>query len=117
MLLGGIVLVFRKKYFWGFLLTAVAMALEIRANHYQMTYYFMFLVLIFGMVYLVDAVRKKTLKPFFISVGVAVAAVALGIAANATSLLATKEYADWSTRGPSELTIAPDGSTKENSMA
>jgi hypothetical protein len=114
MLLGGIILVFRKKYLWGFVLTAIAMALEIRANHYQMTYYFMFLVLIFGIVYLVDAIRKKTLQPYFISVGVAVAAVALGIAANATSLMATKEYADWSTRGPSELTIEPDGSTKDN---
>lgn len=114
MLLGGILLVFRKKYLWGFLLTAIAMALEIRANHYQMTYYFMFLVLILGVVYLVDAIRRKTLKPYFISVGLLFVAVGLGIAANATSLMATKEYADWSTRGKSELTINPDGSTKEN---
>ena len=61
-LLGGIVLVFRKKYVWGFVLTALAMALEIGANHYQMTYYFMLLVLILGVAYLVDAFRKKKLK-------------------------------------------------------
>ena len=114
MLLGGILLVFRKKYLGGFLLTAIAMALEIRANHYQMTYYFMFLVLILGIVYLVDAVRKKNLKPYFISVGIAILAVGLGIVMNATSLMATKEYADWSTRGKSDLTINPDGSTKGN---
>lgn len=114
LLLGGIILIFRKKYLWGFLLTAIAMALEIRANHYQMTYYFMFLVLIFGIVHLVDASRRKALKPYFISVGIAVIAVALGIAANATSLMATKEYADWSTRGKSDLTVNPDGSFKEN---
>ncbi len=114
MLLGGIILVFRKKHLWGFLLTAIAMALEIRANHYQMTYYFMFLVGVLGVVYLVDAIRKKTLKPYFISVGIAVGAVVLGIAANATSLMATKEYADWSTRGKSDLTINPDGSAIEN---
>ncbi len=114
MLLGGIILVFRKKHLWGFLLTAIAMALEIRANHYQMTYYFMFLVGVIGVVYLVDAIRKKTLKPYFISVGIAIGAVVLGIAANATSLMATKEYADWSTRGKSDLTINPDGSTIEN---
>jgi len=41
MLLGGIILVFRKKYLWGFLLTAIAMALEVGAKPYQMTYYFM----------------------------------------------------------------------------
>lgn len=114
MLLGGIILVFRKKYLWGFVLTAIAMALEVQANHYQMTYYFMLLVLILGVVYLVDAIRKKYLKHFLISVGILLIAVSLGIAANATGLMATKQYADWSTRGKSELTINPDGSTKEN---
>lgn len=114
MLLGGIILVFRKKYLWGFLLTAIAMALEIQANHYQMTYYFMLMVLILGGVYLYDAIRKKYLKHFFTSVGLLLVAVTLGIAANATGLMATKEYADWSTRGKSELTIDPEGGTKEN---
>ena len=115
MLLGGIILVFRKKYLWGFVLTAIAMALEIRANHYQMTYYFMLLVLILGLVYLIDAIRKKYLKHFFASVGILLVAVMLGIAANATGLLATKEYADWSTRGPSKLTVTADGLPKEKS--
>lgn len=114
MLLGGIILVFRKKYLWGFVLAAIAMALEIGANHYQMTYYFMLLVLILGVAYLVDAFRKKKLKHYFISVGILLGAVLLGIAANATGLMATKEYADWSTRGKSEITINPDGSPKEN---
>lgn len=114
MLLGGIVLVFRKKYVWGFILTTLAMALEINANHYQMTYYFMLLVLILGVVYLIDAIRKKQLKHFFASVGILLAGVLLGIATNATSLMATKEYADWSTRGKSELSITPDGAAKLN---
>lgn len=113
-LLGGILLVFRKKYLWGFVLTAVAMALEIRANHYQMTYYFMLLVLILGIVNLIDAIRKKYLKHFFISTAILFGAVFLGIAANATGLMATKEYADWSTRGTSELTVDAFGNTKEN---
>ncbi|MBQ4915518.1 YfhO family protein [Maribacter sp. MMG018] len=113
-LLAGIVMVFRKKYLWGFLVTALAMALEIVANHYQMTYYFMLLVLVLGVVYLIDAIKRKELKHFFVSVGILVCAVVLGIAANATGLMATKEYADWSTRGKSELTINPDGSPKDN---
>lgn len=112
MVLGGIILVFRKKYLLGFILTALAMALEINANHYQMTYYFMLLVLILGLVYLVYAIKDKKLKHYFVSVGILIAAVALSIASNATGLLATKEYADWSTRGKSELTINPDGSEK-----
>ncbi|GGW26025.1 YfhO family protein [Arenibacter certesii] len=113
MLLGGIILVFRKKYLWGFLLTAIAMALEVGANHYQMTYYFMLLVLVLGAVYLVDAIKKKQLQHFGKSVGLLLIAVLLGVAANATSLLATKEYADWSTRGKSELTIDPQGNPVE----
>lgn len=113
MVLGGIVLVFRKKYVLGFLLTAVAMALEISANHYQMTYYFMLLVLILGLVHLIYAIKNKKLKHFFSAVGILLGAVLLAISTNATSLMATKEYADWSTRGPSELTINADGSEKE----
>ncbi|WP_343486480.1 YfhO family protein [Allomuricauda sp. d1] len=113
MVLAGIVLVFRKKYVLGFLLTALAMALEINANHYQMTYYFMLLVLVLGVVQLIHAIKKKQLKHFFVSVGILIGAVLLGIATNATNLMATKEYADWSTRGKSDLTINPDGSPKE----
>lgn len=113
-LLGGIVLTFRKKYLWGLVLTAIAMGLEIGANHYQMTYYFMLLVLILGIVYFVDAVRKKTYKHFFTAVGVLLIAVLLGVATNATALLATKEYADWSTRGKTELTLKPNGEAKKN---
>ncbi|TMU56319.1 YfhO family protein [Flagellimonas algicola] len=112
MVLGGIALVFRKKYLLGFILTALAMALEINANHYQMTYYFMLLVLILGLVQLIYAIKDKKLKHFFASVGILIGAVVLSIATNATGLLATKEYADWSTRGKSELTINPDGSPK-----
>ena len=114
MVLGGIILTFRRKYLWGFLLASLAMALEIQANHFQMTYYFMFLVGILGVAYLIDAILKKQLKHYFGSVGLLILAVGLGIAVNATSLMATREYAQWSTRGPSVLTINPDGSPKAN---
>ena len=112
MVLGGILLTFRKKYLWGFLLTAVAMALEIQANHFQMTYYFMFLVLVLGIAYLVDAIRQKQYKHYLASVGLLLGAVLLGVAVNATSLLATRQYAQWSTRGPSVLSINPDGTPR-----
>lgn len=113
MILGGILLTFRKQYFWGFILTAIAMALEINANHYQMTYYFMLLVLVLGFVLLIDAIKQRNFASYFSAIGVLILAVVLGIAVNATALMATKEYADWSTRGTSELTINPDGSPKE----
>ena len=33
---------------------------------------------------------------------------------NATAILATQEYSDFSTRGSSEISINPDGSEKED---
>lgn len=113
LVLSGIVLTFQRKYIAGFLLTAIAMGLEIVANHFQMTYYLMLLVIILGIAYLVDAYKKKLLPHYFKSVGILVAAVIVAIALNATSVLATQEYVKESTRGKSELTINPDGSAKE----
>ena len=113
LVLSGILLTFQKKYIQGFLLTALAMGLELVANHFQMTYYLMLLVFVLGIVYLIEAYKKKVLPHYFKSVGVLVVAVILSIALNATNILATQEYVKESTRGKSELTINADGSPKE----
>ncbi len=113
LVLSGILLTFKKRYIFGFLLTAIAMALELVANHFQMTYYLFFLVLVLGAVYLFDAYKKNELNHYFKSVGLLILAVVLAIGLNATNILATQEYAKESNRGQSELTINPDGSTKE----
>lgn len=113
LVLSGIILTFQHKYIKGFLLTALAMALEISANHFQMTYYLMLLVLVLGVVYLIDAYKKKVLPHFFKSVGLLLVSVVLAIGLNATSIMATQEYVKESTRGQSELTILPDGTPKE----
>lgn len=111
--LAGVISVFKKKYLVGFLLAALGMAFEINASHPQMTYYLLFTILILGIVYLVDAIKEKELPTFFKSVGLLFIAVLLGVGVNSTSLLATKEYANHSTRSKSELTIKPDGKPKE----
>ena len=113
LVLSGILLTFQRKYISGFLLTTVAMALEIVANHFQMTYYLMLLVIVLGIVYLIDAYKKHELPHFFKSVVILLAAVVLSIGLNATNILATQEYVKESTRGKSELTINADGSPKE----
>lgn len=112
MVLAGILLCFRNKYIGGFLLLAFAMALEIGANHFQMTYYLLLLVLIVGIVYLKDALKKKQLPNYFKSLGVMVLAVILAIGINATNLMATQQYAAFSTRGDTGLTMNPDGTPK-----
>lgn len=114
LVLSGIILTFRGKYVYGFILTAIAMGLELVANHYQMTYYLMLLVLVLGVAYLVDAYRKNMLPHFFKAVGVLSVAVILAIGLNATNILATQDYVKESTRGKSELTINANGSKREN---
>ncbi len=115
MVLAGVLLVFKNKYLAGFVLTALAMALEVNASHPQMTYYLLFMILIFGIVYLIDFYKNRELPNYFKKVGILFAAVLLAVGVNATSLLATKEYAEHSTRSKSELTINPDDSEKEQS--
>lgn len=113
MVLAGIILTFRKRYVLGFLLTTIALGLEIVANHFQMTYYLLLLVLVLGITYLIDAYRKKLVPHFFKSVGILIVAAIIAVGLNATNFLATQEYVKESTRGKSELTINPDGSPKE----
>ena len=114
LVLSGIILTFRKKYILGFLLTVIALGLEIVANHYQMTYYLLLLVLVLGLAYLIDAYKKKRLPHFFKSVGLLSIAAILAVGLNATNIMATQEYVKESTRGKSDLTINADGSQKTN---
>lgn len=112
LVLGGVLLTFRGKYLFGFLLFTITMALEIVANHFQMTYYLLFLIVIIGVAYLIDAFKKKVLPAYFKSVALMAFGVIIALGMNATNLMATKEYADVSTRGKGELTINPDGTPK-----
>ena len=112
LVLAGIISVFKKNYLTGFIITTLAMALEINANHPQMTYYLLFTVIILGIVYLIDAIKKNKLPHFFKSIGILIVAVGIAVGVNITSLMATQQYAKESTRSKSELTTNPDGTKK-----
>ena len=117
LVVAGFILVFRKRYIHGGILTMLAVALEINANHFQMTYYLLLFLMVFSIYFLYRLYEEKDLKSLpkiFITFAVA---VVLAVGANATNLLATKEYADFSTRGKSELTINPDGTKKTENSA
>ncbi len=101
--LGGIVLTFRKKYILGFILTAISMALEIRSNHYQITYYLLLVVLIYGLFKLIEAIRNGGIPDFAKTIGILSIAVILGIGANLGKIWTAYEYGKFSIRGPSEL--------------
>ncbi|MCK6607145.1 MAG: YfhO family protein [Flavobacterium sp.] len=117
MVVAGVLLVFQRKYIIGGLLTMIAAALEINANHFQMTYYLLLLLAIIAVYYIVIAIKNKEFKELGKIFGVFAIAGILAIGTNATNLMATSEYAKFSTRNNSELTFNPDGSPKTDSNA
>ncbi|TDE28868.1 MULTISPECIES: YfhO family protein [Flavobacterium] len=117
LVIAGFILVFQKKYILGGLITLFATALEINANHFQMTYYLLIFLLILSAYFIYQQVKEKEYKSLLYSVGILAGAGILAIGANATNLLATSEYADFSIRGKSELTFNPNGSKNETTSS
>lgn len=102
-MIAGIVLAYRNRYLWGFILTAVFGAFEIAANHVQMTYYYLFVIFFMIIAYLVSAIRTKQLVQFGKATCVCVAAAAIAVCINLSNLYHTWEYGQESMRGKSEL--------------
>ncbi len=116
LVIAGFLLVFQRKYVWGGLLTLFATALEINANHFQMTYYLLIFLLVLLGYYTYQFVKEKDFKGLGFAFGTLAIAGIFAIGANATNLLATTEYTKFSTRGKSELTFNANGSkVTENS--
>ena len=102
-MIAGIVLAYRGKYVWGFVLTGLFTALEIQANHVQMTYYYLFIVLFIVIAYLVEALRQKQIARFAKATAVCAVAAVLGVVINLSNLYHTWQYTQESMRGKSEL--------------
>jgi len=117
LVIAGFILVFQKKYIWGGLLTMFAVALEINANHFQMTYYLLIFLLVLSGYFIYQAAKEKEYKSLLTSFGVLAIAGIFALGANATNLLATAEYANFSTRGKSELSINADGTKSVGNSA
>ena len=117
LVVAGIILVFQRKFIFGALITMFAVALEINANHFQMTYYLLILLFAIAIFYSYAAFKSKEWKNLFYAFGILIFSGILAIGANATGIMATAEYADFSIRGKSELTFNPDGSKNETNSA
>ncbi|RMG17076.1 MAG: hypothetical protein D6730_24400 [Bacteroidetes bacterium] len=101
--LAGILLTYRGKILLGSALTAFFLALEIHANHFQMTYYLAMAILLLGIFFGVDAIRSGTFPTFAKASGALLLAALLGIAPNAGRIWTTAQYAAETMRGSSEL--------------
>ena len=113
LVIAGLLLLKQHKLLPGFLVSLVAISLQIRANHYQMTYYMLILLGIYFIVYLVDSYRKKDVKDFITYMSLFFLAGILSLGLNAPNILSTYDYSKYSTRSQSELKLNPDGSEKE----
>ena len=102
-LIAGLVLAYRGKYLWGLLLTTVFTAFEINANHVQMTYYYLFIILALVIAWLVEAVQQKQMARFLKATAVCVVGATIGLCINLSNLYHTWEYSKESMRGKSEL--------------
>ncbi len=105
-ILAGILLTLRGRYWIGAAITALALALEIRANHIQMTYYLFIALLIFVGIEIYYAIKHKNLKSLYQPALYLAGSVLIAVAVNAAMLWTTYEYGQESIRGKSNLTYS-----------
>lgn len=104
----GIHLAFNRNRILGFALTALALSLELRANHLQITYYLLLITIFYGIAQLIDAIKEKTLPDFLKTVGILVIAAGLAVGTGIGRLWSIIEYSPHSIRGKSELQARAD---------
>ena len=113
--LGSIIYVVRKKYIIGFILTAIFLGLQLTANHFQMTYYLMFIVIVMAIWFVVKCIKENDRVHLIKTIVVLFTSLVFSLLMNSSNILTTMEYSKESTRGKSSsLTINSDGSAKEN---
>ena len=110
--LAGILLTYKGKYLWGSILTAFAMAFEIRAGHIQITYYLAIIAIILVVAELINSIKDKQLGHFFKASGALATAAIIGVLTSSTSLYANYEFGKETTRGKPILTRNDGNQTK-----
>lgn len=113
--IAGMVLVYRGKWLWGSVLTTLFVALQIKSNHVQMSYYFLFVMLFMAIAYGVEAYKAKQFPRFWKATGVLVVAGLIGVAANLSNLYHTYSYSKETMRGKSELVFEGDAAQQTSS--
>ena len=111
-MIAGVVLAYRGRYLWGLVVTAVFAALEIHANHVQMTYYYLFIIAAMVIAFIIEGIRKRDqLSRLHVlkATGVCLIGGLLGVLVNISNLYHTWEYSKATMRGGSELKAPAQG--------
>ena len=112
--IGGLYMILNNKRLLGFILTVFSLSMQIRANHYQMTYYMLILMMIIFIFYGFKSFKDRSFKLFAKNSIILISSGLIALGLNAPPLLATSEYAKFSTRGETELKFNSDGTPKES---
>lgn len=112
--LGAFIYAYRGHRIWGILFATLFMGYELNANHLQVTYYLIFLLVALGVYFLIKYIRDKNLKSFFITSGGLIAGFLFATFMNMGNVLLTSEYAKHTIRGQNDLTISADGGKIDN---
>ncbi len=110
-LIGGIYYAYKRDAFKGALLTAFFLALEIQANHPQITYYALICLLIFGIVEFVYSLKNNSLVKFLKTSALLIIPFIIAIGINFASLYTIYEYGKFSIRGKSDLKVENKNTT------
>ncbi len=102
-LIGAIIMTYRGKLITGAALTALFAALELYANHVQITYYALIAIFVYGVMAFVSAIQQQKLPQFAKATGLLLIAGGLAVGSHATRLLVNYEYSKQTIRGKSEL--------------
>ena len=97
--IAGILLTYRGKYLWGAVLTAIALALEIRAGHLQITYYLLLIVVCIIIAELIETIKEKKYQHFLKASGILVGVAIIAILTSSTTLYANYEFGKETLRG------------------
>lgn len=101
--LAGIIVTLRGRLLWGGIFTAIALGLQLQANHLQITYYLAIFVVIYGIFELYYTLIEKRTTLFLKAMATLVVAALLAVGMNFTNFITTLEYTPYTMRGPSEL--------------
>ncbi|HOO99537.1 MAG TPA: YfhO family protein [Bacteroidales bacterium] len=104
-LIGGVWYAYRKDAIKGAIFTAFILALELLANHPQVTYYGFMIILVFLIIEFIYAIKEKVLIKFFRTSAIMIIPFIIGIGINFAFLYTTYEYGKYSMRGKSDLII------------
>jgi hypothetical protein len=103
LMLAGLVLTYRGKIWLGAILFSFGVGMELNANHFQITYYSAFIILIFGIFELIRSIRAGEVKQFFIGTSLCIAMGLIAVGTNSARLMTTNDYSKYTMRGGSEL--------------